>query len=276
MILCLITNDVDFALDAEAAGIDRIMVDLEVQGKAERQAGQGLFLSQHQPDDVCRLRARLRSAKVMVRVNPLHAGTGDEIDAVLGDGADVVMLPMFDAPWQVAEFIGLVRDRATTSLLLETKAAVGEIARIVEIRGIGEIHVGLNDLRISLGLPLAFDVVSSGLLDALSATVRGAGIPFGFGGIARLTAAHLPISPESILAEQVRLGASVGLLGRSFRETLERQRRPGELTEEVGFIRAAIDRWSRASPRQYARMREGLLREIAEWRQNLQVRVAAH
>ena len=275
MVLCLITNDVEFARDAEAAGIDRIMVDLEVHGKVERQAGQGLFLSQHQPEDVRHLKGCLRTAAVMVRVNPLHAGTKHEIDDVLHDGADVVMLPMVQAPSEVVEFIQVVQGRATTSLLLETKASVRQIEQIVQIDGIDEIHVGLNDLRISLGLRLPFDVLRSGLLDTLSATIRGAGIRFGFGGIARLTATDLPVAPERVLAEQVRLGAATGLLGRSFRQGLERQRRPGELADEVRRIRAAIDRWSRASSRQRTRNRERLLREIAAWRKKLAVPAVA-
>jgi hypothetical protein len=41
MIFSLITNDPRLAGEAEAAGIQRIMIDLETHGKAQRQAGQG-------------------------------------------------------------------------------------------------------------------------------------------------------------------------------------------------------------------------------------------
>ena len=45
MILSFITDDRALAVEAERAGIDRIMIDLEREGKAQRQAGRNLFQS---------------------------------------------------------------------------------------------------------------------------------------------------------------------------------------------------------------------------------------
>jgi citrate lyase beta subunit len=44
---------------------------------------------------VPRVKAVLRHAPLMVRVNPLHDGTAAEVNAVLAAGADLLMLPMF-------------------------------------------------------------------------------------------------------------------------------------------------------------------------------------
>ncbi len=87
MKLCLITDDVAFARDAERAGVDRIMIDLEHEGKVVRQAGRGLFQSTHGIDAVAPMRRALRQASLLVRINPLSAKSADEIETVLAAGA---------------------------------------------------------------------------------------------------------------------------------------------------------------------------------------------
>ena len=62
MILSLITDDVDLAAEAERAGIDRIMIDLEREGKAQRQAGRNLFQSSHRLEVGGAGQGRARSA----------------------------------------------------------------------------------------------------------------------------------------------------------------------------------------------------------------------
>src|SRR4051812_20885162 len=81
--LIQITNDPAFAQRCDALGGFRLFVDLERAGKAERQAGRNTFISTHQVEDVGRVKRVLQRSRLMVRVNPLHAGTASEIDAVL-------------------------------------------------------------------------------------------------------------------------------------------------------------------------------------------------
>ena len=50
--LMYITNDVQVARMAEEAGVDRIFVDLETLGKAERQGGMDTVQSKHTVADV--------------------------------------------------------------------------------------------------------------------------------------------------------------------------------------------------------------------------------
>ena len=57
--------------------------------------GAALFLSDHCLEDVPRIRKVLCRAKLMVRVDPLHAGSEHQISAVIDAGADFVMLPYF-------------------------------------------------------------------------------------------------------------------------------------------------------------------------------------
>ena len=68
--LMYITNDVQVARMAEEAGVDRIFVDLETLGKAERQGGLDTVQSKHTVADVERMRTAVTSAKLLVRVNP--------------------------------------------------------------------------------------------------------------------------------------------------------------------------------------------------------------
>jgi hypothetical protein len=50
-----------------------------------------------------------------------------------------------------------------------------------------------------------------------------------------------------MLAEQVRVGASRGWLGRTFRGDMGRSRARGELAGEVMAIRRAVRKWESAS-----------------------------
>ncbi|PYS33285.1 MAG: aldolase [Acidobacteria bacterium] len=265
MELCLITDKTEFAAEAEKVGIERIMLDLERTGKRKRQMGRDLFISDHIIASVPRMRAVLGKARLVVRVNPLSHKSCEEIDAVIEAGADFMMLPYFHSVDEVRGFRSLVAARAKTILLVETKSAVEILPTLVKERLGDEVHIGLNDLRISLGNRTIFDPLCNGMIERLSALLRGEKIPFGVGGIARLSHDRLPINPEHVLAEQVRLEAGIGWLGRSFREDMENRRRPGELACEVELIRKAINKWESAPEEALAANRKILREEVAGW-----------
>ena len=89
------TNDPLLARRCDALEGLRLVVDLERLGKAERQAGRNTFISAHTLEDVGRIKSQLQRARLMVRVNPLHAGTPGEVHDAIAQGADLLMLPMF-------------------------------------------------------------------------------------------------------------------------------------------------------------------------------------
>ena len=122
--LLQITNDPALARRCDALPGMRLFVDLEVNGKAERQAGRNTFISTHRLEDVGRIKSKLQRSLLMVRVNPLHSGTPDELDAVLAQGADWVMLPMFQTPEELQAFSRIVAGRAPIVALLETAGAL--------------------------------------------------------------------------------------------------------------------------------------------------------
>ena len=218
--LMYITNDPDVARIAEDAGVDRIFVDMEYIGKADRQGGMDTVQSRHTAEDVRNLRSVVKKAQLMVRINPMHSGTAEynssreEIEAVIEAGADVIMLPYFKTVEEVKLFVELVAGRAKTFPLVETPEAVAVIDEILAVPGIDEIHVGLNDLSLGLGRKFMFELLSDGTIEELSKKFKAAGIPFGFGGIASLGRGILP--SEYVVREHYRLGSTATILSRSF------------------------------------------------------------
>src|SRR5207245_6902138 len=150
--LMLMTRDGGVARAAVRAGVDRIFLDLEIAGKAERQRGRNTIISGHTLADLERVRAAVPGAEVLARVNPPNAATRHEVDAVVRAGADVVMLPYFQSSQEVAAFVSAVAGRARTCLLRETAAAAVRVDRIAADAGVDGMQVGLADLPASHGL----------------------------------------------------------------------------------------------------------------------------
>lgn len=213
--LLYITNRPDVAEAAQQSGVDWIFVDLEQRGKAERQGHVDSVKSRHTIEDILRLRPVMTSSRLLVRTDPVFEGTADQVDQAISAGAQILMLPMFKTPDEVAFFIRCVGGRAAVVPLLETKESFEDADRILSLPGIDAVHIGLNDLHLSFGMDFMFEPLANGMVDELADKARRRGIPFGFGGIARL-GGQGALPPEMILAEHVRLGSSMVILARSF------------------------------------------------------------
>lgn len=215
-----ITNRADVAKIAEDVGVDRIFVDMEYIGKAARQGGMDTVQSHHTIADIRAVRQAVTRAQVLVRINPIHeagsayGSTREEIDDAISAGADILMLPYFKTPAEVAYFCEAVAGRVKTILLLETPEAVEALDEILEVPGIDEIHIGLNDLSLGYGHRFMFVPLADGTVEAIGRKCKARGIPFGFGGIASLTNGALP--GEYVLREHCRLGSVGAILSRSF------------------------------------------------------------
>lgn len=212
--LMYITNRPEIAKVAEEAGVDRVWVDLEYKGKEERQAGMNTVKSNHTVDDVRALRKVITKSSLMVRVNPLDDESEAEINAVVEAGADYIMLPMFKTRAEVERFVALVGGRARTMLLLETKEAEERILEYVDVPGIDEIHIGLNDLHLAHKMTFMFELVANGTVEKLANILKEHGIRFGFGGFARIGYGILPA--EMILTQHYALGSEMAILSRGF------------------------------------------------------------
>lgn len=210
-----ITNNPQIARIAEKYSVDRIWVDLEQIGKKERQGGMNTVQSTHTIQDVQVIRNSIEGrASLQVRVNPIYDGSKSEIDKVIEYGADIIMLPFFSTTKEVEKFIDMVDGRARTCLLLETVGAEKNLDEILEIPGIDEIHIGLNDLHLQYHMDFMFELLSNGKVEEICNKIKNKGIPFGFGGIAKLDEGMLPA--RHIIAEHYRLGSGMAILSRSF------------------------------------------------------------
>jgi hypothetical protein len=255
----LITNDPVLAAQADAAGVDRVGVDLERMGKAERQAGEDTRLSEHSLDDLAVMARTLASAVLFVRLNPLSPGTPLEIEAALGRGARVVMLPFFRTADEIDKFVRFVDGRAHIVILVETAPAVLRIREVVAVPGIGEVMLGLNDLRLQLGVQSHFEILASPLVDMLAAEVRRAGLPLAVGGVARADDRSLPIPPDMVYAQFPRLGATGAWLSRSFFRGVPPE---WEVGPAIRGVRDRLSHWARASPADLERAREHLALQV--------------
>ena len=128
--LMYITNCPSIAQIAETAGVDRIFVDMEYIGKADRQVGMDTVQSHHTLEDIKVISGSVETAEVLVRVNPIHEASEtyisskEEIDRAIANGADILMLPFFKTVTEVQQFVELVDGRVKTMPLVETPEAV--------------------------------------------------------------------------------------------------------------------------------------------------------
>ena len=213
--LMYITNNPKVASIAEKYGVDRIFVDLETLGKEERQHNMNTVKSHHTINDVAVIRKAISKAELLVRVNPINPLSKEEIDCVIENGADIIMLPMFETVSEVKEFIQFVNGRAKIMLLVETKKAMESLNDISRISGIDEIHIGLNDLHLQLNKRFMFELLSDGTVESMCKILQKSPVKrYGFGGIARLDEGLIPA--RHIIAEHYRLGSTMAILSRSF------------------------------------------------------------
>lgn len=212
--LMYITNNPQIALIAEQCGVDRIWIDLETLGKAERQKGLNSVKSNHSISDISIISNLITQSEILVRINPWNENSVTEIDQVILAGADLVMLPMWRCVNEVKKFLDAIDERVKTILLLETKEAVECLDEVLILPGIDEIHIGLNDLHLAFGMTFMFELLTDGTVEKLCIKFRNAGIPYGFGGIAKIGEGLLPA--ENIILEHYRLGSTRAILSRSF------------------------------------------------------------
>ena len=257
------TADPAVARWADEAGVQRIGVDLERVGKAERQRGLATWISPHRESDLRGVGDALTRAALFARVNPLNPDSAREVDAVIGAGARVLMLPMVATPEEAASFVRMVADRARVVLLVERREALEHLSSLVTVDGVDEIHIGLNDLALSLALPNRWLLLADdGMVDA-GARVTAAGLTFGLGGVGRVGDDHLPIPTDLVYAEYARTGAMAALVSRSFHAGA-----PADLPRQIARLRHRLAHWFASPPGDIAAAHAELVRrarQAAAW-----------
>lgn len=261
-VLTAITDDPIQAARCDAAGVDRIGVDIE---RLHKNARQGHLpqarISAHELAALPALARVVTRAALFARLNQLHDGSGAEIAEALAGGARVLMLPYFTSAQEVRRFVRLVDGRARAVLLLETAAALVRLHEIVAVEGVDEIMVGLNDLHWSMGVASPFELVAADLMELVSTAVRAGGVRFGFGGLGRAGDESLPVPADLIFAQHARLGSGAAWLARSFFAGLPPD---APLGREIGRLRARLAHWAGQPAEALARERDRLRHLLAE------------
>lgn len=234
-----ITNDIKKAVFAEKQGVEIIMIDLEINGKLERQGHLDTVISRHMIDDVKKIKRALLKAILLVRVNPLYSGSEAEINRVIQDGADEIMLPMFTNAQEVKTFIKLINGRAKCVLLLETAQAMVRLDEIISIQGIDMIHIGLNDLHLSLHLSFMFELLTSDIMNFMVKKIQMRNIEVAIGGIGIVGSGVLPA--EYIVKEYARLGVKRTILSRTFSNEMVVNDENNRFYAEISKLRALYE-----------------------------------
>ena len=209
-----ITNNPEMAVELQKIGVNIIWIDLEKNGKYERQKNIDSVKSNHTLDDIKKMSPFIKNSDLMVRINPIFENSKYEIDKAIEYGADIIMLPMFKTKEEIEIFFKFINNRCKTILLLETKEAVENLDEILTIKNIENIHIGLNDLSLSCGYKFMFEGLANGLVESICKKLHNRKITYGFGGIAQIGTGTLPA--ELILSEHIRLGSNQVILSRSF------------------------------------------------------------
>lgn len=265
----MITNNTEIASAATEAGVDRIFVDLEINGKVLRQGHLNTVISNHSINDVEKIKKSISKGELLVRINPYYDGTLEEVEEVIKAGADLIMLPMFTTSDEVEKLSNLINGRAGIIPLVETTQAMVRLKDIVKIKGLTEIYIGLNDLHLGLGLDFMFEPLAYGLVDNMTAVIKEAGLPFGFGGIARLDDGLL--SSRLVLAEHQRLGSSSVILSRTFSKGMELKLKRDymdKLSKEINILREEEIKLSNRSEYEIKANKEKVAQLVTEIAQN--------
>lgn len=250
-----LTADPESAKTAESAGVDRIFLDLEVIGKLERQGHLDTVVSNSSLEDVKKVRDAIKKAELIVRSNPVHPGLKEEIDRIIADGADLIMLPYFKTLEEVKTFLGFVGGRVSAVLLFETAEAVRIADEVLALEGIAEAYIGLNDLHLSRNMKFMFEPLADGTVEALCKKFKAKGIPYGFGGLAKLGEGML--LSDYILGEHKRLGSTSVILSRDFRRRISDSKPVENLSREIALLRRKeneVSSWSKEQFEENRRM----------------------
>ena len=209
-----ISNDPQKCKIADICNVSTIMIDLEINGKKERQGHLNTRISaSHNISDILKVSQLIDKSELMVRVNPIGTDSITEISKCIELGCDRIMLPMFKSAKEVEEFLRIVDNKVKINLLFETVESLLCVKDILSIYR-GDIHFGLNDLHIQFGYKFIFEVLFNNDFNTAVDYVRVNGVNFGIGGIARV--GHGKIPSEIIYNEYINLGATSTILSRDF------------------------------------------------------------
>lgn len=228
--LFLFTTNVSFAMKAQRAGIDSVIVDWERRGKEERQQGYATEINADTPQDVARLADRL-AIPVTVRIDRERDWMERDIECALDHGARMLMLPMARSVGEVERFVEQVSGRAQTIVQIETQSLAGQCESLRDVTW-DYAYIGLNDLMISRQGSWLWEPLLDGTVEAIYDALEGRAV--GFGGVTVIGGGE-PIPFTELLREMSRLGCRLSFLRRTFKREIGDR----DLQAEMRAVRAA-------------------------------------
>lgn len=200
------------ALD-QCEKLDTIFIDLEIIGKEKRQVGTNSLISKHTIEDIKICSSLLNNSFMGVRINPLNQNSKIEIEECIENGAEVLMLPMFNKVEEVDEILRIINNRCQLDLLFETPKSLEKINKF-PFQSIRFSHFGLNDLSIALNKKHMFEMFFTNLLKDSTEYLKKINHKFGIGGVGAI--GSKPFSPKMIFTMHKILSSNRCILSRSF------------------------------------------------------------
>ncbi len=240
----MIQNDIEIASFCLDNGVERIFIDLETLGKQERQGHLNTWKSDHVFDDIEKIRQVVPVGKLLVRLNKWNKNSKNEIKKSIENGADFLMLPMISSLQEIESFCKIVNNQVPVIPLIETPLSLQLLPEIINIKGVSEIYIGLNDLSILLNYKFCFEPLIKNYLEVAARLLNKKNIPWGFGGIARSKEGIIP--PSIIIGEHVRLGSKFVILSKSFHrdvKSLKALKKEMDFNSEINKLRGIEKFW---------------------------------
>ncbi|WP_353628704.1 aldolase/citrate lyase family protein (plasmid) [Sulfitobacter sp. TCYB15] len=233
-----IASTAENAASAAQGGADVIMVDLEREGKQDRQKTLAAHMTSTDWDDVAAIRDATPADALMIRLDPWHPDRSPaQIDRATALGADRLMLPMIETLEHVTAFAAALDGRTRFTPLIETVSSLEMIDAIAAMDSVDRLHIGLNDLHLQRHDRFLFEPLANGVIDPAAAGLVASDMPFGIGGIGALSDTP-PVSPTLLLAEHARLGSSWVILSRRFRDMIAASPGSDAVGREIAALKA--------------------------------------
>lgn len=211
-----INNSLEEALILEKASVSQIMVDTEIIGKVDRQFGKKTVINNHQIEDVIALKEKL-TIPIICRINPYNQNTADEIKRAIDAKADSIMIPMITNMEHFKEMVNLIDGKSQIIPLIETPYSFFKLDEILNFYQFKQIHFGLNDLFIALGMRNLFEILLSSVFKAGVDFAKDKVEVLGIGGVG-FPNENQKVNPLLIFNHLNQMGANSVILSRSFFE----------------------------------------------------------
>ena len=182
----VITNDLE-RIEAYRNVVDVVMVDLEKEGKKERQSGQNTWITDHKIEDVLPISILLEESKTELWVRCDFLLPKDkllfQLDNLQKFNIDALMVPMFQNWNDLVELKAIYGHRFRIIPLIETSKAMQDVMTFPVKSHFDYIHLGLNDLSLSLGKSFLFDTLFDWRFILMVAQLKNLRQNYGIGGL---------------------------------------------------------------------------------------------